>query len=669
MLPVEQTEGRHRSRIGKYIVTARLGRGGMGMVYRGYDAVLEREVAVKTLRIEGTFDEESRRRFEIEAKAAARLQHPNILTVFELGEDRGVPFIAMELLPGVDLETLVRSGEPLLLAEKLDVIIQVCRGLAYAHEHKIVHRDIKPSNIRLLDDGTAKIMDFGIAKLAGTSLTKSGMMIGTVHYMSPEQVRAQPLDGRSDVFSVGVILYDLLAGRRPFVGDEATQVLFAIINAEAPPMGVDLGEVGPRLEAIVARALAKDPEARFPTATHMADELAGVLAALRSSAGTALSAADQETVGTARRLLKEGRAGESATRLREVLTRHPDSLEARRALRAATRETDRRARAEEAPTEVFPELEATFQSPPTAQGPPTTVSAATAVQPETRMQPTVAYTQIEPQPAVGAAAGPAGRARLVAGAAAALVVVGVAAGLLWRSGGDRAPAAGGAPAGNPTAAPPTTAPAPAAVTLPVATDPAGALVSVDGQARPGVTPLSLSLDPKDPHVLVLSRDGFSTREVKIAAGAVPAEVKVALEAAAPPGSVALLSPYPVDVLWNGKTLAKGEVSPRLTLPAGRQALTLLSATYFLKANVSVDVRSGAESSVSAPPLGRISIKAAPDNCEVLIDGVFVDYPPILDRQVATGSRTVTFKWPDGTRRDEKAEVSKDALVYVMGRKE
>ncbi|HKC12603.1 MAG TPA: serine/threonine-protein kinase, partial [Vicinamibacteria bacterium] len=151
MLP-DQAGLRTRRRIGKYRVISRIGRGGMGMVYRCLDETLEREVAVKTLTLEGSLDEESRKRFEVEAKAAAKLQHPNIVTVFELGEDRGVSFIAMELLPGVDLEALLRSGETLLLPEQLDIVIQVCRGLAYAHEHRIIHRDIKPSNIRLLDD-------------------------------------------------------------------------------------------------------------------------------------------------------------------------------------------------------------------------------------------------------------------------------------------------------------------------------------------------------------------------------------------------------------------------------------------------------------------------------------------------------------------------------------
>src|SRR5437899_74933 len=221
----------------------------MGMVYRGLDPALEREVAVKTLTVEGSLDEESRRRFAVEAKAAAKLQHRNIVTVFELGEDRGVPFIAMEMLPGVDLEALVRSGEELLLAERLEIVIQVGRGLAYAHEHKIVHRDIKPSNIRLLDDGTAKIMDFGIAKLGSTQLTKAGMMVGTVHYMSPEQVRGKPLDGRSDVFSLGVILYELLAGRRPFTGQGATEVLYKIVHDPPPPLDAEIGGLAPRRRA------------------------------------------------------------------------------------------------------------------------------------------------------------------------------------------------------------------------------------------------------------------------------------------------------------------------------------------------------------------------------------------------------------------------------------
>ncbi len=277
MLP-QAADSRARPRIGRYLITGRIGRGGMGMVYRGLDAALEREVAVKTLNAEGSLDPDSRRRFEVEAKAAARLQHPNIVTVFELGEDRGLPFIAMEMLPGADLEALLRSGKEIPLAERLDVVAQVCRGLAYAHERGIVHRDIKPSNVRLLEDGTAKIMDFGIAKLGGTHLTKTGMMVGTVHYMSPEQVRGQPLDGRSDVFSAGVILYELVAGERPFRGEGPTQILYKIVHEEPPPPDLAaLGGLGPKLQCVLSRALAKDREARYAGASALADDLTSLL--------------------------------------------------------------------------------------------------------------------------------------------------------------------------------------------------------------------------------------------------------------------------------------------------------------------------------------------------------------------------------------------------------
>ena len=193
--------------IGRSRVRARLGKGGMGVVYLGRDETLDRDVAIKTLRLEGSPDDESRGRFEIEAKAAARLQHPNIVTVFELGEDRGLPYIAMEILGGEDLETLLRSGEKLSATERLDIVIQTLRGLDFAHSHQIVHRDIKPSNIRVLDDGGVKILDFGIAKVESTSVTRAGMMVGTPYYMSPEHIRGGVLDGRTDVFAVGVILH------------------------------------------------------------------------------------------------------------------------------------------------------------------------------------------------------------------------------------------------------------------------------------------------------------------------------------------------------------------------------------------------------------------------------------------------------------------------------
>jgi predicted Ser/Thr protein kinase len=712
MLPADLPEKAIRRRIGKYAVIGRIGRGGMGMVYRGWDEVLEREVAVKTLTIEGTLDEESRQRFQIEARAAARLQHANIITVFELGEDRGLPFIAMELLPGVDLEALVRSGEPLLLEEKLEIMAQVLRGLHYAHEHGIVHRDIKPSNIRLLEDGTAKIMDFGIAKLGGTGVTKTGMMVGTVHYMSPEQIRGNTLDGRSDVFSAGVILYELLSGARPFVGENATVILYKIITDPHPGLDPAVAGAAPDLQAILDRALAKDPAARYGTAALMAEDVSAVAARLRGPA--APPPADVlEAVSLSRRLIKEGRIDDAVRRIKEASDRHPRSLEARRALRTATRERERRLKPREPESQDFPELDVTYQASPTRRSP------------ETVLQASAPATSTVVGAAPAAPASSSSSARTLLWAAGAALLVAVTAGALLLARGGRRPEAAAAtvlvrsqppgarvfldgrdtgvvtdgdltlPSGTGTvtlvlrkpdyreasrvlrlplggaelrfALEPV--PVTAAVSVPVVTDPPGATVTVDGEAVKGTTPVTVSLDPTREHLIAVRLEGHAPQDVRIAARAAPAEVRLTLEAAGPQGRVAVSAPYPLDVVWRGKVLSHGQPSPQVSVPAGRQVLTLVAPTYFLRHSVTVDVRPPAVASVPAPALGKIHIRANPDNCQVFIDGAFVEYPPILDRAIAVGEHKVAFKWPDGARQEQSVEVARGAPAYVMGRKD
>jgi serine/threonine-protein kinase len=697
-------------RIGRYIVTGRIGRGGMGMVYRGIDEALEREVALKTLTPEGGLESENRARFEIEAKAAARLQHPNIVIVYELGEDRGVPYIAMEMLPGVDLEAVLRSGEPLALVEKLDVVAQVCRGLAYAHERGIVHRDVKPSNIRLLEDGTAKIMDFGIAKLGGTHLTKTGMMVGTVHYMSPEQVRGKPLDGRSDVFSAGVILYEMLAGERPFRGEGATQVLYKIVNEEPPPLDLAaLGEAGPRVLAIVARALAKDRDARYPTALALAEDLAALHDEQQRSAGP-LPAGLAPALAEARRLAREGRHGEAVEALRALVAQRPTYVEARRALRSALREQSRRGHPDPVAPAGYPELEATFQA--------TATRHATGAE----LQPTM-VVPVDGDAAV-APAEPAESPprRLWIWAAFAVVVVASASGVvLLRGSRPAAPAVlrlavrsqpvgaavlvDGRDSGvvtNGEIVLPSPAPAQVVLTfrkaghrdetrtvplptadaggvsvtleatvplLRVRTDPAGATVSVDGARVAGVTPLQLALDTAADHRISISLDGYLAQEVRVAKGESPAALDLTLQKLAPPGAVSIASSYPLDVLWRGKPLVRAAVAPRVSVAGGRQVLTLLAPTVFLRSEVTVNVASGGETAVDAPALGKLNVRASPDNCQVFVDGAFVDYPPILDRAAVVGRHTVAFRWPDGRRNEQAVEVQRGSPAFVFGRKE
>jgi serine/threonine protein kinase len=721
MVPAGQPEKPVRRKIGKYAVIGRIGRGGMGMVYRGWDEVLEREVAVKTLTAEGTLDEESRQRFQIEARAAARLQHANIVTVFELGEDRGLPYIAMELLPGVDLETLMRSGDPLLMDEELEIMIQVLRGLHFAHEHGVVHRDVKPSNIRLLEDGTAKIMDFGIAKLGATGVTKTGMMVGTIHYMSPEQIRGQALDGRSDVFSAGVILHELLSGQRPFVGDDATVILYKIISDPHPGLDPALAGAAPELQAILDRALAKDPAARYPSAAAMADEVAAVAARLRGPAA-APPVEVVEAVRASRRLLKEGRVDDAVRHLEDTAGRHPRSLEARRALRMATRERERSQKPREPEADDFPELDLTYQPSPTRRSAETVLRPAAAASaldtPRAPAPPGTAATM------AAAVVPPASGRRLLWGAGAVLLLAVAAGAVVAIRGGER-PQAGGAgvrvrsePSGarvfldgrdtgvstNATVTLPgqsgtvtlllrkrdyrdvsrvlrlpldgtelrfTLEPVPVmtSLSLPIVSEPAGASVTVDGEAVAGTTPLTVSIDPGQDHRIGFRLEGHAPQEVRVAAGSAPTEVRTTLERTGPQGRVAVAGPYPFDVVWQGKVLSRGQASAQVTVPAGRQVLMLLAPTYFLRQSVTVDVRPPAAASVSAPPLGKIHIRANPDNCQVFIDGEFVEYPPILDRAIAAGEHKVAFKWADGTRQEETVEVSATAPAYVMGRKE
>jgi serine/threonine protein kinase len=265
-------------KIGKYTIIERIGRGGMGYVYRAVDPLLKRDVAVKTMLKDVSEDPELRNRFMREAQSAGGLRHPNIVTIYDLGEDdEGCPYIAMEFLTGTDLEQIIKNKIDLLLPKKLDILIQTSLGLGYAHNNGIVHRDIKPANIRLLDNGDVKIMDFGIAKIQASQFTRTGMIMGTPHYMAPEQIRGEKVDRRADIFSLGVVLYELLTYRKPFPGDNPTTVLFKIIHSE-PEALTDTQFVPPQgLDEIIQHALAKNQEERYQTCEEMTDDLVHVL--------------------------------------------------------------------------------------------------------------------------------------------------------------------------------------------------------------------------------------------------------------------------------------------------------------------------------------------------------------------------------------------------------
>ena len=262
-------------KIGRYQILERVGKGGMGVLFRGYDPVLDREVAVKVMLADFSDDtEQMRPRFYREAKSAAKLQHRNIVTIFEFAEENNQPHIVMEFLRGSPLSSRMEEQPPLMLDDKLDIVAQLCSGLGYAHSQGVVHRDVKPANVFLLEDGTVKLLDFGIAKLATSTLTRQGDVVGSAPYMSPEQIAgALDLDGRSDVWSTGILLYELLTGHKPFEGEGLTTLLSGILREPPPPIDKYVPGLPQQLINVVTRALEKDRDKRYQTAEELGREL------------------------------------------------------------------------------------------------------------------------------------------------------------------------------------------------------------------------------------------------------------------------------------------------------------------------------------------------------------------------------------------------------------
>jgi serine/threonine protein kinase len=265
------------TKAGRYDLREELGRGTMGVVFHGFDPMIGRDVAVKTLRLSeagtGLSREELIGRFQTEARAAGLLTHPNIVVVFDAGEEDGLFYITMEFVEGRSLQTLIDSHQPFPLSRVLKVMEQVCSALDFAHQHNVVHRDIKPANLMLTPDDVIKITDFGTAKILQFGTAQTAHVMGTPSYMSPEQVKGKPVDGRSDIFSLGVILYELMTGEKPFPGQNITTVIYKIINEEPiPPRSLD-SSIHPGLSAVISRALAKDPAERYQSCHELLNAL------------------------------------------------------------------------------------------------------------------------------------------------------------------------------------------------------------------------------------------------------------------------------------------------------------------------------------------------------------------------------------------------------------
>ena len=539
--------------IGRYQIQESVGFGAMGAVYKAFDPLIKRTLAIKTIRLDipkqsaqyQSFIE----RFYHEARISGTLSHPHIVTLFDIGEEHGIPYLAMEYVPGDTVSALLEKGPRFAPERVVSVVSQVASAVDYAHGRGVVHRDIKPSNIILHEGDKVKVTDFGIAKLANADMTQSGTLLGTPSYMSPEQAMGEKVDGRSDIFSLGVCAYEMLSSRQPFPGSNVTAILYKLVNEE-PEVPADLEAIGlvpDKWREVFAKVLAKKPADRYETAGAFVADLEYCLASWfgglsdATMVGARVTSPEDATVVTAATATVAPPVAEDAT---VTVVRRPDAKEDGAAANA----------------------DATVAIPPKAphSGDPGATVATPLARPVAAQQPPVGGAVKAPvPPAPPAAAAPSkpaapgsapkrGGLPMVVLGAAALLVVGLVGWLLMRRAPIPEPTPAPVVAETPSAEP--TVAAPVTGTLHVESDPAGAAVMVNGEAK-GNTPLDLTGLPFGDLAVKVDQRGYEsqTQTVSLSAAAAAAEVKVTLARRTPTTASIDISSTPLgaDVLING----------------------------------------------------------------------------------------------------------------------
>jgi serine/threonine-protein kinase len=635
--------------IGRYQITGELGKGGMGVVYKATDPNIGRAVAIKTVRLDldGVDGEQVLRRFKNEARAAGTLNHPNIVTIYDAGEQGGIFYIAMELVEGQTLEALLRRQRLLPIEQVIEIVRQVCAALDYAHEHSVVHRDVKPANVMLTPSGGVKVMDFGIAR-ASTGVTTTGQVLGTPNYMSPEQVTGKCLDGRSDLFSVGVMLYEMLTGERPFDGQSITTIMYKIVNeTPIPPLQLDV-TLHPGLNVVVTRARSKSPHERYQSgaelvrdlldyqslATHTAAAQPLAPAAFSNDSPTVvLDAPPSVSIGT-------GQAAASAARQAYVTGA---------AAPATASEPTPAAGPVALPTPV-PRKKGLSKwiigaavavvvvgvawlviARRSTQAPSQTPPAAPSV--EQQQQPGVAQPPpaVEPPPSPGAE---------ISSAAAPPPVPQTAK----PSGKSAKPAATVAKAVARPARPTPAAPAPATAAtgnLRVTSTPTGAAIAIDGANQSGVTPMDVASLKAGPHSVVVSKAGYSAVERKVE---IVADKQFSLDVqlaragpmlaiqSDPPGAAILIDNKPTDKFTPAQiAISKGEHRIKLrlqgyadqTVPvriADAQLYTIAPKLTPAKTSAIKRLFGGAD---TAEKMGTLAVESTPSGARLTLNNAAV----------------------------------------------
>ena len=640
----------------------------MGTVYEAEDPLIDRKMAIKEIRVDQTVDASERTeleaRFRLEYRSAGTLSHSNIVTIYDVLEEGGSYFIAMEYVEGMSLAGRLKEQSRPPFDEILDLARQIADGLDYAHGRGIVHRDIKPANVLLTRDGRPKITDFGLAKWRTSELTMTGTVLGTPAYMSPEQVTGQDIDGRSDQFSFAIILYLMLTGDQPFHAEHPSTILYKIVHEEPPlPRKVNQ-ELPAAVDQTLLRALAKKPENRYPSCSALATALTVALSGEsamplphRTAAtqitpeptqGLSTSATDAPT--RRRTPTADGSEADGAPATADDLTLTPTPPPSRRRRR---RHGGLKLIAAALFIGAIGALAYWASQRQQVVSEPIVDLAITDTSAPDNGANTIEHT-------LSIEAGPTGASIRVNGRDTGLTApnelslsgqLGEIMHIELLQGGqvvsehrlELRPAP-----------PEPWREAPAVpVKLTITSAPGGAAIGLGGRDTGLVTPAEIELDPGQTedatrHILELTLAGYdrvrwSFRLVELS-DEQRAGLHFPLVSSAPPGLLTVNAPYPVSIEIGGRRhgpFTRGEVP----VVAGRHKVVLVAEDVFLRQTSDVEIGSGERKSLRTPKAVAVNITANPANCEVSVDGVFVDSTPINDRRMVIGSHNFSFYWP------------------------
>lgn len=671
-------------KLGRFEIVREIGRGAMGQVFLAHDPKIERQVAIKTIMLPpGTPAEEAQetsRRFLREAQAAGKLLHPNIVTIFDVGEDQGVSFIAMEFIDGVTLDRHAKPDSLLPPGVVLEALAQAASALDYAHQARVIHRDVKPANLMLQRDGTVKVTDFGLAKNPSANLTQVGVLLGTPSYMSPEQIQGKELDGRSDLFSLGVALYELLTGSRPFDADSISTIIYRVLYEDPRPIAAQNPALPPEVNVVIAKALAKLPEKRYSSGASMVADLRRAFASLppatlarpfpravlvpppsvapsSSRRPSPLPSAPSASSSRERRP-RRGSATPAPSPPSTLIAHHPIKIAALVVTLVAglvffPRWVGRSGRSERGHGEV----ETSSSSAPVS-------SAAIGGQPH---QVTI---QVETTPH---------------GGSVFLDGIPLAEPRVVLSLSDTKPHDIQARAGcmeataEMTAADLASFPGPLVLELRprkepvlIASQPAGARVRLNGKDTGKSTPVEIELDGCEDQAVDLRLDDHKTWSKSFPSGgdfsAMSEALKSVVLQATPKGTLVLPKPmgYSIDV-YNGDSRL-GRAGDPILLPEGRYTLTLKNPKLFVSESVRVNIVGGQRQtpSVQYPRLGSLTVQAQPSNCKVFVDGDYVDVTPVLRLPIASGDHRVKVVFvPNGSEREMNVSVDPGEAERVV----